>query len=144
METFNSFQEEKNKKEELATESKWIHKVMEEEKTWTLDEPSILFTANIMDKIKTKQRPVFHKGIIWLFGGVWAVIFVVAIGQAIPKLKPISWELPSLNFSKLSEFFSFEVNASLLMLANMIIAVWVFFIIQRFLQSRSDKKISKA
>lgn len=144
METFNSFQEEKNKKEELATESKWIHKVMEEEKTWTLDEPSILFTANIMDKIKTKQRPVFHKGIVWLFGGVWAIIFIVAIGQAIPKLKPISWEFPSLNFSKLSDFFSFETNASLLMLANMIIAVWVFFIIQRFLQSRSNKKISKA
>jgi hypothetical protein len=144
MDTFNSFQEEKNKKEELSIESKWIHKVLEEEKTWTLEEPSILFTANIMDKIKTKQRPVFHKGIVWLFGGVWAVIFIVAIMQAIPKLKPISWDLPSLNFNKISEFFSFEANASLIMLANMLIAVWVFFIIQRFLQSRNEKKVSKA
>lgn len=144
MDTFNSFQEEKNKKEELSTESKWIHKVLEEEKTWTLEEPSILFTANIMDKIKTKQRPVFHKGIVWLFGGVWAIIFIVGIMQAIPKLKPISWDLPSLNFNKISEFFSFEANASLIMLANMLIAVWVFFIIQRFLQSRNEKKVSKA
>jgi hypothetical protein len=118
--------------------------VLEEEKTWTLEEPSILFTANIMDKIKTKQKPVFHKGIVWLFGGVWAIIFIMAIRQAIPNLKPINWELPNWNFNKLSEFFSFEVNASLMMLANMIIAVWVFFIIQRFLQSKNDKKVSKA
>jgi len=144
MDNFNSFQDEKNKKEELPQEAKWLHKVLEEEKTWVLDEPSILFTANLMDKIKTKQRPVFHKGVVWLFGVVWAAIFVVAVGMAIPKAKPISWEMPNWDTKMLTNFFSFEANASLVMLANMLLAVWIFFIVHRFLQSRENKKVSKA
>jgi hypothetical protein len=143
METFNSFEEEKQQKDQLPQEAKWLHKVLEDEKMWKMDEPSILFTANIMDKIKTKQRPIFHKGVIWLFGIIWTSILVLAVAKAIPTLKPTSWQLPTWDTSQWSKFFSFEANASLLMLANMILAVWVFFLINRFLQNKSYKKVTK-
>jgi hypothetical protein len=137
MENFESFEEEKKQADKLAHQTKFLHKILKEKEVWKLDEPSILFAANIMDKIKVKQeKPVFHKGVLVFFGMVWATIIGLAIWKSVENVRPTSWEVPELDFSAWLNFLHFEASSSVVMLSYLILIVWSLFLIGRVLQTK--------
>ena len=140
MENFESFEEEKKHLNKLPKEVQWLHQA-KEEKTWGLDEPSILFASNIMSKIKAKEeKPVFHKGIIGLFGLTWGLILGLGIWKSLENTSSSKWEVPSLDFSKLSSIFNFETNSSILMFSYLILVFWGLFLLNKFLQKSNLKQ----
>jgi hypothetical protein len=140
MENFESFEEEKKHLSHLPKEAQWLHKV-KDEKMWGLDEPSILFTSNIMSKIKAKQeKPVFNKGIMIFFGLVWAVILGLAVWKSLEKLSPSHWEIPRWDFSKLPNLANFEASSTLMMFAYLLVVFWGLFLLNRVLQKNANEK----
>jgi len=139
MENFESFEEEKKQTDKLAHQTKFLHKIVAEKEVWKLDEPSILFAANIMDKIKAKQeKPVFHKGLLVFLGTVWASIIGLAIWKSAENVKPISWQVPKLDFSAWLNFLHLHLEASsfVVMFAYLILVIWSLFLISRVLQTK--------
>ncbi|GAB4134162.1 MAG: hypothetical protein OHK0045_20490 [Raineya sp.] len=138
MENFDSFEEERKHFGKLPKEAQWLHKA-KEEKTWGLDEPSILFASSVMSKIKAKEeKPVFHKSVTALFGLVWLCILGLAIWKSLESTT--KWQIPDLDFSKMSSVFYFEVNSSIMMFSYLLLVFWGLFLINRFLQGNNTKQ----
>lgn len=134
MENFESFEEEKRHQGKLPKEVQWLHKA-KEEKTWGLDEPSILFASNIMSKIKAKkEKPVFHKGIIGLFGLTWGLILGLGIWKSLENINKMKWEMPNWDFSTISSLFNFETSPSVVMFSYLLLVFWGLFLLNKFLQ----------
>jgi len=140
MENFESFEEEKKHFNKLPKELQWLHQA-KEEKSWGLEEPSIFFASSIMSKIKAKQeKPVFHRGIIALFGLTWGLILGLGIWKSLESISPRKWGIPNLDFFKLSSAFNFECNSSLVMFSYLLLVFWGLIFLNKFLLSNNSKQ----
>lgn len=140
MENIESFEEEKKHLGKLPKEVQWLHRA-KEEKTWNLEEPSILFTSKIMSKIKAKQeKPVFHKGVIVVFGLTWGLILGLGIWKSLENTSSIKWKIPDWDFSKLSNLFQIEMNGTITFLAYLLVLFWGLFLLNKILQNNPLKK----
>ncbi len=127
MENFDSFKEEKENKDKLSPEADFFLRHLSD---WETEKPSVLFTADIMAKLRTKEKPVFHRGIIWLFGLGWGVIVLLAVWHA---QKTATVGLPKWdNWKFYLTDLQWHPSSSLLLLANVILIGWVLFFMNRF------------
>ncbi len=145
----NSFEEEKNNKDQLPTEANFMHEHIEK---FEVASPSVFFTAKVMDKVralqyKTFYKPIFNKKVGFAIICSWIALMVYAttLGQVTPKGKVLgelnAWLANSpLNLSLL--FLQID-TPWLIWIVIIPLMIWSFILLDRLLKKRFGRLKTK-